>query len=143
MKFLRPWRLALLMTCAITCVFAVRPALAFPTYRLEAIKLLKLEPDKTDGTRMVGCTLCHVSPEGGAPWNPFGIRVQAALIGDIRQAIFAVLSEMRDADGDGFEDALEIFAKTMPGDPKSVPQEKRDIVKERFDKSGGLEQYRP
>jgi hypothetical protein len=135
--------LALVVTCTITGVFAVRPALAFPTYRLEAIKLLKLEPDKPDGTRVVGCTFCHVNPEGGAPWNPFGIRVQAALTGDIRQAIFVVLSEMRDSDVDGYEDALEVFAKTMPGDPKSVPQDKRDMIKERFDKSGGLEQYRP
>jgi hypothetical protein len=118
-------------------------ALAFPSYRLQAIKQLKLEPDKADGTMVVGCVLCHVNPEGGDPWNAFGQRVQAKLDGDFVKTLFLVLSELRDSDGDGYNDALEIFAKTFPGDAKSKPSIKLEDLQKEFEKGGGLEQFKP
>ena len=118
-------------------------ALAFPSYRLQAIKQLKLEPDKADGTMVIGCVLCHVNPEGGDPWNPFGQRLQAKLDGDFAKTLFAVLSELRDSDGDGYNDALEIVAKTLPGDAKSKPSETLAELQKAFEKGGGLEQFKP
>ena len=134
-------RRALLSVIAFGLV--VSPALAFPTYRQAVIAQLKLEPDKTDGTRAITCQYCHVNTDGGDPWNSFGQLVQTNLKGDINEAIFAALSAMRDSDKDGFEDALEVFAKTLPGDAKSVPTEKHDELKARFEKAGGLVQYKP
>jgi hypothetical protein len=119
------------------------PTLAFNSYRLQAIKQLKLEPDKADGTMVVGCVLCHTSPEGGAPWNTFGQRLQDKLDGDFAKTLLTVLSELRDSDGDGYNDALEIFAKTLPGDAKSVPSQKPEELQAAFEKGGGLEQFKP
>jgi hypothetical protein len=128
----------------ITVLFAcLSSALAFPSYRVQAVKQLKLEPDKADGTMVVGCVLCHVNPEGGDPWNAFGQRVQVQLGGDFAKALLSVLSELRDSDGDGYNDALEIFAKTFPGDAKSVPTQKLEDLQKEFEKGGGLEQFKP
>lgn len=131
--------------CMAACVLALGSAstLAFPSYRTQAVKQLKLEPDKADGTMVVGCVLCHVNPEGGDPWNAFGQRVQAKLDGDFAKTLLEVLSELRDSDGDGFSDALEIFAKTYPGDAKSVPTQKLEELQKAFEKGGGLEQFKP
>jgi hypothetical protein len=118
-------------------------ALAFPSYRLQAVQQLKLEPDKADGTMIVGCVLCHVNPEGGDPWNAFGQRVQAKLGGDFAKTLLEVLSELHDSDGDGYNDALEIFAKTYPGNAKSVPTQKLEELQKAFEKGGGLEQFKP
>jgi hypothetical protein len=129
---------------AITVVFAcLSSALAFPAYRVQAIKQLKLEPDKADGTMVVGCVLCHVNPEGGDPWNAFGQRVQAKLSGDFAKTLLEVLSELRDSDGDGYNDALEVFAKTLPGNAKSKPSQKLEELQAAFEKGGGLEQFKP
>jgi hypothetical protein len=131
--------------CMAACLLLLggAPTLAFPSYRMQAIKQLKLEPDKADGTPVVGCVLCHVNPEGGDPWNAFGQRVQAKLDGDFAKTLLAVLSELRDSDGDGYNDALEIFAKTYPGDAKSVPTQKPEELQKEFEKGGGLEQFKP
>ena len=131
------------MFALIALALAVTPALAFPTYRQAAIAQLRLEPDKSDGTRSVTCRYCHVNEDGGDPWNPFGRLVQAKLDGDIGKAIYAALAANLDSDRDGYEDALEVFAKTLPGDAKSVPTEAKPDLKARFEKAGGLEQYRP
>jgi hypothetical protein len=119
------------------------PTLAFNSYRLQAIKQFKLEPDKADGTMVVGCVLCHVNTEGGDPWNAFGQRVQAKLDGDFAKTLLSVLGELRDSDADGYNDALEIFAKTLPGDAKSVPSQKPEELQAAFEKAGGLEQFKP
>ena len=130
---------------ASACLIALgsAPTLAFNSYRLQAIKQLKLEPDKADGTMVVGCVLCHVNAEGGDPWNAFGQRVQAKLGGDFAKTLIEVLSELRDSDADGYNDALEIFAKTLPGDAKSVPSQKLEELQQAFEKGGGLEQFKP
>jgi hypothetical protein len=129
----------------VACIFmlSTAQALAFNSYRLQAIKQLKLEPDRADGTRVVGCVLCHVNADGGDPWNAFGQRLQAKLDGDFAKTLLTVLSELRDSDGDGYNDALEIFAKTFPGDAKSVPGMKLEELQQAFEKGGGLEQFKP
>jgi hypothetical protein len=131
------------MATACLITLAGAPTLAFNSYRLQAIKQLKLEPDKADGTMVVGCVLCHTSPDGGAPWNPFGQRLQTNLDGDFAKSLLKVLSELRDSDGDGYTDALELFAKTLPGDAKSVPTLKPEELQKEFEKGGGLEQFKP
>lgn len=122
-----------------------RQARAFPEYRLAAIKQLHLTPDPKDGAWVVQCTYCHVKPEGGSPWNPFGIRVQTRVsqVANINQALYDVLAEMKDADGDGYADALEVFAGTLPGEKTSKPLTDAAYLRQAFEKAGGVDQYRP
>lgn len=92
-----------------------------------------------------GCQLCHVKPEGGAPWNPFGLAVgrQRALKLALPDALYAALKLRADADNDGYGDALEVFAGTLPGDARSVPAEAPAALERRFEAAGGLSQYAP
>ena len=110
---------------------------AFGSYREQAAKQFKLVDSR------VGCTYCHVSASGGAPWNSFGQQVQNALTGDISKALFDVLSDKKDADGDGYLDMLEVFAGTLPGDKNSLPLVTTAALTAAFTKAGGLDQYKP
>lgn len=77
---------------------------AFPAYRAMAVKQLHLVDKR------VMCTYCHVNAGGGDPWNPFGQAVQNALTENFPQTLYEVLKAKNDADGDGYFDALEVFA---------------------------------
>jgi hypothetical protein len=110
---------------------------AFPAYRAQVVQQFKL----TDAR--VGCTYCHVSVSGGAPWNPFGQAVQNKLTGDIAATLLEVLQANQDADSDGYSDALEVFAGTLPGNKDSAPLVKVVALQIAFDKSGGVAQFKP
>ena len=68
----------------------------------------------TSGTVLDTCGLCHISPAGGGPLNPYGTAFANA--GHSFDAI-----ENQDSDGDGFTNIVEINARTFPGDPSSHP----------------------
>ena len=110
---------------------------AFPAYRSQVVQQFKL----TDAR--VGCTYCHVNASGGPAWNPFGQAVQSKLSGDIGATLLEVLSANQDADGDGYNDALEVFAGTLPGSKDSAPLVKVNALQLAFDKSGGVAQFKP
>ena len=110
---------------------------AFPAYRSQVVQQFKLSDAR------VGCTYCHVSASGGPAWNPFGQAVQSKLTGDIGATLLAVLSANQDADGDGYSDALEVFAGTLPGDQASAPLVNVAALQAAFDKSGGVTQFKP
>jgi hypothetical protein len=110
---------------------------AFPAYRAMAVKQLHLVDKR------VMCTYCHVNAGGGAPWNPFGQAVQDALTENFPQTLYEVLKTKNDADGDGYFDALEIFAGSQPGDKKVMPLVDAQTLQEYFEKAGGFELYKP
>ncbi len=110
---------------------------AFGSYREQVVKQFKLTNNR------IGCTYCHVSNDGGAPWNSFGQAVQNKLTGDISKALFDVLSDKKDSDGDGYLDMLEVFAGTLPGNKDSAPLVVASALSAAFEKAGGLEQYKP
>ncbi len=110
---------------------------AFGSYRDQAVKQFKLTNNR------IGCTYCHVSADGGAPWNTFGQRVQNNMSGDISKALFDTLSEKKDSDGDGYLDMLEVFAGTLPGNKDSAPLVVAASLQVAFDKAGGVDQYKP
>jgi hypothetical protein len=121
------------------------------SYRLQAITQYKLEPDRDDGTRVVGCTYCHINSTGAAPWNPFGLNVRntfrkesSALPGDqrIKEALFKVLLLKLDSDDDGYMDALEVYAGTLPGNKLSVPKRAADDLEKAFTDAGGFAQFK-
>ncbi|MBZ9713327.1 hypothetical protein [Deinococcus multiflagellatus] len=132
----------------------VSPALALPKYRTQAAPQLHL----TEGNalwqldrRVMPCTYCHVDPAGGPGWNPFGQALQrtfaeAAAAGqhlNFPQALSQLLAANTDADGDSYADALEVFAKTLPGDPQSKPETPVADLAAAFEQAGGVAQYAP
>ena len=127
----------MVLAIAGAAVFQLSAVNAFPAYRLQVVQQFKL----TDAR--VGCTYCHVNASGGAPWNPFGQAVQNKLTGDIAATLLEVLSMNQDADGDGYSDALEVFAGTYPGDKGSAPLVRVAALQIAFDKAGGVAQFKP
>ena len=61
----------------------------------------------------------------------------------IAATLLEVLSANQDADGDGYNDALEVFAGTLPGSKDSAPLVKVNALQLAFDKSGGVAQFKP
>ena len=94
----------------------------------------------------VTCQYCHTNPAGGAPWNKFGDALKASLkgaaSGNVSTGLYLVLKANKDADGDGYSDALEVFAKTLPGDAKSKPTKAKATLEAEFKKAGGVDQYK-
>jgi hypothetical protein len=108
------------VAAALLAVGLTAPVRALPQYWEAAISHYGL----VDDPRVVSCVLCHTTPLGGPPWNPFGMDVLNALGragGDIVGALDMVDSLDLDSDGDGYPNALELFAGTLPGDPDSRP----------------------
>jgi hypothetical protein len=118
-------------------IFQFSSVRAFPAYREQVVKQFKLTNNR------IGCTYCHVSADGGAPWNLFGQRVQDNLTGDISKALYDTLSEKKDSDGDGYLDMLEVFAGTLPGNKDSAPLVVASALSVAFEKAGGIDQYKP
>jgi hypothetical protein len=135
-------------------LLAAPVALAMPRYRAQAIEQFHYDegnPLWELDRRVMACTFCHVNEGGGAPWNPFGEAIRAGFRADATaggkgkfpDVLYAVLQADGDADGDGFPDALEIFARTLPGDPKSRPDRPLDLLRSEFVAAGGVAQYAP
>lgn len=93
------------------------------------------------------CQYCHVYPEGGDPWNPFGNEVREVLFGagkhDIACTLYLVLKQEKDADSDGYPDVLEVLAGSLPGDPKDAPSVSPDSLRKRLEALGGIEYFAP
>ena len=131
-------------------VLSAPVALALPRYRL--LTAQQVGHDRDDplwqlSGRVVPCVTCHLHPQGGPGWNPFGESLRAgfragpgARFGDV---LFRVLEARADADGDTFPDALEFHARTNPGDPASRPDAPLDELLAGFEAAGGVGQYAP
>jgi len=63
--------------------------------------------------------------------------------GNIGDALFEALRSMKDSDGDGYADALEVFAGTLPGDASSKPLVTAQFLMQSLEKAGGIEIYKP
>jgi hypothetical protein len=81
----------------------------------------------SDSSRHAGCQLCHLSPAGGNPWNPYGWDIRTARsdpsCGELREdgrvssrdAITCVEGKNSDGDPDGADNLTEIRAGAQPG----------------------------
>jgi hypothetical protein len=110
---------------------------AFPAYRQQIAKQYHLVEKR------VTCQYCHVNAGGGAPWNAFGQELKTLNKGNIAKALYDVLEDDTDADKDGYKDALEVFAGTLPGDKNSLPLVNVQTLETNFESAGGLELYQP
>lgn len=111
-------------------------------YRLQVITQFNLVADRGD-VRTVTCQYRHVSANGGAPWNAFGNEVRANFKGSIGDALYEALKAMKDSDGDGYADVLEVFAGTLPGDASSKPLVTPQFLMQSLEKAGGVDIYKP
>ena len=121
-----------------------------PAFRLTAIQQLHYdagEPLWQYSGKVMACTFCHVNARGGAPWNSFGQALQKgfqmnpkARFGDV---LYGVLAANGDADGDGYPDAIEVFAHSLPGDASSRPDKPLAELETEFAAAGGVGQYTP
>ncbi len=112
------------------------PALARPG--------IKAAVEKAFYLKIPSCTYCHVSPSGGAPWNPFGRALRAELYGntDPVAALKALLAKNKDSDGDGYTDLMEVFAGSWPGDPKKHPLVDPAFLARVLKAVGGIDAYK-
>jgi hypothetical protein len=131
--------LAILITLTVT---ALTPGVARNIYRLHAIQQYKLGTDT-----VMTCQYCHAKTSGGNNWNGFGqlmlevYRKNAK--GSPEAMLYLTLKAKRDSDDDGFIDALEVVAKTLPGDPESKPQKTVPELETALKKMGGLDAFKP
>lgn len=123
---------------------------AMPQFRLQAIQQLhydKLDPLWEYSGKVMSCTFCHVNKGGGAPWNVFGQALQKGFQANPKsnfsEVLFTVLSANGDSDGDGYPDAIEVFANTLPGDPTSHPDKPLAELEREFAAAGGVAMYAP
>jgi hypothetical protein len=141
----QPARLTLLLPLLLTPASTVS---AMPQFRLQAIQQLhydRLDPLWEYSGKVMSCTFCHVGKGGGAPWNVFGQALQKGFqinpksrFGDV---LYTVLKANGDSDGDGYPDATEIYANTLPGDAASHPEQPLAELEKAFAAAGGMAQY--
>lgn len=134
------------LTVILVCTAVAVPlASARGGYRVVATDLFRL--DKKDGQPTITCQFCHQNPNGGAPWNKWGETVREQFFGaankDIAQALYLALKARKDSDGDGYDDVLEVLAKTRPGDPNSKPSSPKDTLEAELKAWGGVDSYKP
>ena len=139
---------------AASVALSVPVALALPQYRTAAIRQFHYDegnPLWEYDRGVMACTFCHVKASGGAPWNLFGEEIRAAFRADAQAGgrakfpavLGAVLASGQDADGDGYSDALEVWARTLPGDPQSHPDRPVAEMQAAFGAAGGAALYAP
>lgn len=125
-------------------------ALALPRYRVMTAQ--QVGHDRDDplwqlSRQVLPCTTCHQKPQGGPGWNAFGESLRAGFRADpgarFGTVLYRVLEARNDADGDGYPDALEFYARTNPGDPASRPEQALETLQSAFATAGGVERYRP
>ncbi|ADV66365.1 hypothetical protein Deima_0709 [Deinococcus maricopensis DSM 21211] len=129
---------------------SVPVALAMPKYRTAAIQQLHYDvgnPLWQYDRTVMSCTFCHVNVHGGAPWNPFGEALRAGFRAspraDFGAVLYGVLRANGDADADGYPDAVEVYARTLPGDAQSHPERPLAELQAAFEAAGGVTQYAP
>ncbi|MBX3120376.1 MAG: DUF2231 domain-containing protein [Fimbriimonadaceae bacterium] len=116
MRFASAARLCLgltLVSC-IACIAQAKP---------EFLEVYRAHYGLKDGTKLgdASCTNCHTQPPRR---NPFGKDIEheyeASPGGQLTAAMLDSVGS-KDSDGDGFSNADEIKADTLPGDPASKP----------------------
>jgi hypothetical protein len=155
LRQVRSWRLTasrgLLLMLLSLGIATVGAAQAKPAYLLQMLKQYRLENTSSNVVGDVACTYCHIKTTGGYPWNPFGLKVRRAYREEtdvtkspesrIKVALYAALLKRVDSDQDGWYDALEVFANTLPGNKNSFSKGKVADLEAKFVKAGGVQRF--
>jgi mono/diheme cytochrome c family protein len=93
------------------------------------------------------CAYCHSSRERVETLNPFGKALNDLWKGEARgnpaQALYLVLKANSDADEDGYADALEVIAGTLPGDKSVKPTATKAQLEANLKQRGGVDSFKP
>ncbi len=139
---MKPSHLIVFASLLTTLTFSL--AVARSSYSTLAFSQYKLEKDPT--ISKAGCKFCHTTAFGGGAWNKFGTALktqwESSANKKIQDALYLVLKENLDSDGDGYSDALEVVAKTLPGDAKSKPSASVPDLEAQLKKLGGVEAFK-
>jgi hypothetical protein len=116
-------------------------ALARSGFETTAYKTLKLERIANSALARAKCQICHVNPNGDAPWNSFGLAVGfwRGKKQSIQAATYSAVRYGGDTDRDGYPDVLERFIGTNPNSRADKPSEKLVDLLKRFDTDYKLE----
>jgi hypothetical protein len=126
---------------ALTVGALVPHAQARPTHLALMQFQYRLRDDKV--LRTASCLVCHTERNGGDGWNAFGQRLRDVYFKEAEKkfpvALYYVLTEDQDSDKDGYTNLVEVYAKTLPGDPKSFPSAKPEEYQAQIDELGGVD----
>ncbi len=119
-------------------------ALARPIYNSIMEHQYGIRENKT--ARASTCLYCHTDLEG-SDWNPFGLELKNTFLKEAKkrlpEALYLVLKHDKDSDEDGYKDVLEVFAKTLPGDPESKPTASVEELEAALEEAGGVDLFKP
>ncbi len=117
---------------------------ARPVYNAIMTFQYKLREDKELRST---CLYCHVSPEGGDQWNPFGSLMQEVFSEDgerlVPKTLYLTLKRNVDSDKDGYRDVLEVVGKSFPGNKNSVPTQTVEALETKLEAMGGVDAFLP
>lgn len=121
--------------------FGLGLAVARGGFEAIAYKVMKLERVKNSALANAQCQICHLKPNGDAPWNSFGLAVGfwRGKKQTVPDAIYSALRYGGDTDRDGYPNVLERMAGTDPNNRDDKPAEKLEELKIRFDQNFILE----
>jgi hypothetical protein len=119
-------------------------ALARPIYNAIMEHQYGIREDKN--ARASTCLYCHTDLEA-SDWNPFGLELRNTFKNEgakrVPESLYLVLKRDKDSDQDGYKDVLEVFAKTLPGDPESKPEEPVEKLEAQLEATGGVDLFKP
>jgi uncharacterized membrane protein len=113
---------SLVLVATLVCLLAGSRGRALPAYMQTASETYSF---KAGGTlAKAGCSVCHAGATNRNSLNFYGKALQGALQSSAGRTVTPqVLHTLddRDSDGDGWPNAAEFKADTLPGDPASKP----------------------
>jgi hypothetical protein len=119
-------------------------ALARPIYNAIMEHQYGIREDKN--ARASTCLYCHTDLEG-SDWNAFGLELRNTFKKEgekrVPESLYLVLKRDKDSDEDGYKDVLEVFAKTLPGDPESKPEQSVAELEAQLEAEGGVDLFKP
>lgn len=119
-------------------------ALARPIYNAIMEHQYGIREDKN--ARASSCLYCHTDLEG-SDWNAFGLELRNTFRNEgakrVPESLYLVLKRDKDSDEDGYKDVLEVFSKTLPGDPESKPEQPAAELEAQLEAKGGVDLYKP
>jgi hypothetical protein len=118
--------------------------LARPIYNAIMEHQYGIREDKN--ARASTCLYCHTDLEA-EDWNPFGLALKNIFFKEgakrLPESLYLVLKLDKDSDEDGYKDVLEVFAKTLPGDPESKPEDSVEDLEAQLEATGGVDLFKP
>jgi hypothetical protein len=119
-------------------------ALARPIYNAIMEHQYGIREDQE--ARASTCLYCHTDLEGD-DWNAFGLELRNTFKNEgekrLPESLYLVLVRDKDSDEDGYKDVLEVFAKTLPGDPESKPEDSAEDLEAQLEAEGGVDLFKP